>query len=77
MSLFYASPFSLSYGENIVVSIAAVNVIGSGSLYTTPSGYAVRTKPISAPSLTIGAASGYDLIVVNWASLTSNNDTGG
>ena len=77
MSLFYASPFSLSFGENIIISIAAVNAKGSSSVYTTPSGYAIKTKPRSAPSLTIGAGSGYNLIVVNWSSLTANNDTGG
>lgn len=59
MSLFYEEPFSLSFGEKIIVSIAAENSLGSGSLYTTPNGYAIKTKPISAPNLTVGNNSGY------------------
>lgn len=74
MTLLWAAPFELDYGEDVIARVKAANSIGEG-LYsddstTNASVETVPQKPSSAPSR--DATSTKDNLVINMAAISTS-----
>jgi hypothetical protein len=73
MSQLYSSPFSLSAGTLIEVTVSATNAVGD----STPSpvntvGQTIQSVPVVAPTITRGASTTETAIYMDWNAIATS-----
>lgn len=78
MATLFASPFSLSVGDQIFAKVEAINSYGTGPLSAASSDTVYLSKAPSAPSASPAITTQTETaIAVSYAALSGNSETGG